>query len=310
MGGRAPQNRVRLGLLLAIATLLIVPSSAHAAASSVSTDLNFGTVDVAVNGGDTAPHAITVSYSAGSWLIMDSAGVSAGTGCAAQSGTAATCADHPNIDGVTVQGGAGNDTITISSLSPTSGTSGRFTTATGLFAGAGNDIINGSAIKDLIRAGDGNDMIDGGLGADGISGQRGNDTLTYANRPASQPVYVNLQRDIDDIAPPAGSFGGAEGDGPDVENVIGTPGNDTILGFNSGVSIYDSSAANTFRGGAGNDLLSGLEGGDKLIGETGNDRLLGGAQKDVTNGGAGRDRCSGGKAKDKGKKCERETGIP
>jgi Ca2+-binding RTX toxin-like protein len=220
-----------------------------------------------------------------------------------------SCPEGTAILAVAIAGGAGADRIKVSSLGSLAGNNDQFTTATGLFGEGGNDTIVGSDRSDLIRGGDGDDTIDGGLGGDNMNGQRGVDTVTYASRPASQPVYVNMQRDFDGVAPPSGSFGGAEGDILEVENVIGTPGNDTIIGFNSGGEIYDSSAANTFTGGGGNDLLVGLEGADHLLGGSGNDRLRGGAQKDRLVGGAGRDRCVGGPSKDKAKGCERKASV-
>jgi Ca2+-binding RTX toxin-like protein len=297
------RTRGFIGLVVALAALLLVPAAARAAPSTAAIASD-GILDVTA-GGDSTPHEINISF-AGSYLVTDTAGVTPGAGCASLGTTAVSCTDSR---AVAVGGGAGSDRITIASLGP-GAASGAFRTATGLFGEGGNDTIVGSDLRDLIRAGDGNDTIDGRLGGDDLSGQRGNDTLTYANRPASQPVYVNMQQDIDGISPPAGSFGGAEGDGTDVENVIGTPGNDTIIGFNAGVFVYDSSAANTFTGGAGNDLLSGLEGADRLLGEAGNDKLLGGRQKDTLVGGANKDRCVGGPSKDKAKKCEVKRQLP
>jgi Ca2+-binding RTX toxin-like protein len=302
-----PARRKLFILPVAVAALMILPGSASAAPSS-ATVASDGILDVLANGGDTTPHAITISFSSGSYLISDTAGIIPGSGCAAVNSNSVSCFDT-GVPGVAVQGGAGADSISVAALGPAAGASGSFSSATGLFGGGGNDIIVGSILRDLIRGQDGDDMIDGGLGGDSMAGQRGKDTVTYASRPASQAVFVNMQQNINGISPPDGASGGAEGDGVDAENVIGTPGNDTIIGFNAGVEIYDSSAANTFTGGAGNDLLSGLEGADRLLGEAGNDKLLGGRQKDALIGGPNRDRCVGGPSKDKAKKCEVKRSI-
>ena len=59
-----------------------------------------------------------------------------------------------------------------------------------------------------------------------------------------------------------------EGDSvqPDVENVFGGNGNDSITG---------NAAANLISGGGGNDTIAAGDGDDKLIGGGGNDTLLG-----------------------------------
>jgi Ca2+-binding RTX toxin-like protein len=301
-------RRCLIGFLSGLAGLLLVPASAGAAPSSAAVAPD-GNLDVLASGGDATAHAINVSYSGGSYLIADSAGITPGSGCAVVDSTSVSCADA-NVQGVVVQAGAGNDKISIASLGPAAAASTSFSSATGLFGGGGNDTIVGSSLRDLIRGQDGDDTIDGGLGPDNMNGQRGKDTVTYAVRPASQPVFVKMEDDPESFSNPDGALGGGEGDNVEAENVIGTPGNDTIIGFREGVIIQESSAANTFKGGAGNDTLIGLAGADKLLGEAGNDKLSGGPQKDKLIGGAGRDRCSGGKSKDTAKKCERKSGIP
>ena len=67
------------------------------------------------------------------------------------------------------------------------------------------------------------------------------------------------------------------------------------------VTVYPSGSANTFTGGAGNDLLLGVSGPDRLLGGPGKDRLI---------GGPGSDRCVGGSGKDRAKQCERKKAIP
>jgi CshA-type fibril repeat protein len=61
-----------------------------------------------------------------------------------------------------------------------SATNGQYLVRTGqeAFGGDGNDIINGSAGRDIIHGGGGNDTLNGGTGADRIEGGAGNDLLT------------------------------------------------------------------------------------------------------------------------------------
>jgi Ca2+-binding RTX toxin-like protein len=295
-----------LGLMLVALAAVAFPTAAQAAPSTAFVDT--GILSVLATDKDT-PHSLDVSFFGGSYTVTDTAGITPGGGCSPAGPNAVSCPEGFDILAVAVDGGAASDRIRISSLGSFPGNNDQFRTAAGLFGEGGNDTIIGSDRDDLIRGGDGDDTIDGRLGGDDMNGQRGVDTVTYASRPASQPVYVNMQQNIDGIAPPSGSFGGHEGDSPEVENLIGTPGNDTIIGFNSRGEIYDNSAANAFTGGGGNDMLVGLEGADRLLGGPGNDRLLGGAQKDKLVGAGGRDRCIGGPSKDKAKGCERKGSI-
>lgn len=140
-----------------------------------------------------------------------------------------------------VTGGAGKDTITIGRL----GTDGVST----IDAGPGDDAINAGRAD----------------AADDIAGGSGVDTVSYASHGA---LTVTLDGAAND-----GS--GAEGDNvrPDVENVIGTGGGDTLIG-SAGPNILD--------GAAGTDRLEGLGGPDTLIGGPGtSDATFGGDGDDA-----------------------------
>ena len=75
-------------------------------------------------------------------------------------------------DALTIQSGAGNDTIDASGL-----VAGAM--ALTIDAGAGNDTITGSAGADHILAGDGNDTVIGGAGNDVADLGAGDDTFTW-----------------------------------------------------------------------------------------------------------------------------------
>jgi Ca2+-binding RTX toxin-like protein len=230
------------------------------------------------------------------------------------SATSVSC-PGAGVTGVAMGGGAGADTLTIASMGPGA--------TSGIFGGGGNDTITTPDIQqpppdpdspcqsrcefNLIRGGDGNDTVIDGPAPDDIKGGRGSDTVSFANRPASQPVKVTLDGDPDNEQHD-GANGGAENDFIEVENLIGTPGDD-VLAAGSYSPFAESSLANRFAGGGGNDLLVGGFGADRLFGQAGNDRLLGGGQKDTLVGGANRDRCVGGGSKDHAKQCERKASI-
>lgn len=78
--------------------------------------------------------------------------------------------------------------------------------------------------------------------------------------------------------------GGAAGWVTGIENVVGTPGDDTLTG-NAGSNYLD--------GAGGNDVLNGMGGGDVLLGGSGNDTLNGGGEADLLIGGAGYDLLNG-----------------
>lgn len=62
--------------------------------------------------------------------------------------------------------------------------------------------------------------------------------------------------------------------------ILGTPGNDVIIGDNG---------ANNVSGGGGNDRICGLGGQDLLFGDEGNDRISAGKGPDSVSGGFGND---------------------
>jgi Ca2+-binding RTX toxin-like protein len=151
-----------------------------------------------------------------------------------------------------------------------------------LQGGGGDDNMNAGDGADTLDGGDGADTLTGGLDADDISGGAGGDLADYSDR--SAPVTVT----INDVANDGGS-GGAEGDNvrTDVENLRGTPDNDTLTG---------STGDNRIDGGAGNDTINGIGGDDELFGDFQFDTGSGG--NDTLNGGNGDDRFFGGRGAD------------
>lgn len=156
-----------------------------------------------------------------------------------------------------------------------------------LFGGAGNDQLLGGEDKsddvlfgedgqDRLIGGKGDDVLDGGPGIDRMVGGQGNDKM-FVNRVALIISGVNSSRVGDALIGGSGSDTAnySQLPGPvrvdlgkniqrggdildNIENVIGTPGNDTI------------------RGDEGNNRLVGRDGNDRLDGRTlGRDRLIG-----------------------------------
>ena len=203
---------------------------------------------------------------------------------------------------VTVQGGAGNDSIT-----------GGFG-GDSILGGAGNDSLLGAGGNDMIFGGAGNDRLLGGAGIDFLQGENGDDFVDGGGA-SLDSVGGNLGNDTIN--------GGAGGDflfdGGDVPVITLTPtgltglGIDVVLGVEgyvlSGgdsanlidasamterVLIYGNGGNDTLIGGSGFDGMLGMAGDDVLIGNDGTDGLQGGAGRDDLRGGGGNDRLNGG----------------
>ena len=179
---------------------------------------------------------------------------------------------HSDVEDIT--GGAGPDTLTGSDArNVLDGGAGPDSLA-GL---GGNDVLmdsGGDTAADRLDGGPGDDSLAAGRGPDTYIGGDGEDAVTdYAGR--SFPVAVTLDGNADD--------GGVnEGDNvePDVEDVTGGSGADTLVG---------NSSDNELDGGAGDDTISGGDGNDGLDGGAGRDTIDGGAGRDDLVGGPGAD---------------------
>jgi len=171
-----------------------------------------------------------------------------------------------------------------------------------------DNILAGIAGNEVIYALDGNDTISGSTGVDILDGGVGTDTVSYAA--STTAVNVNLGITT------AQSGGHAQDDTLiSIENIIGSPLNDTFTG---------SSVANNINGGAGIDTVSyanstaavnvnlavttaqsgGFAAGDiltnieNLTGSTYNDTLLGNTLANIITGGTGKDTMTGGAGAD------------
>ena len=82
------------------------------------------------------------------------------------------------------------------------------------------------------------------------------------------------------------------------DNLFGTSGNDTIVGWAVGGNAKSTSGNDTLNGAAGNDSLAGGTGNDSLIGGDGNDTVDGGTGNDTLIGSAGNDTFKGSQGND------------
>ena len=282
-----------------IATLAAAGCLAGAQAAVASTLAVQGGTALQFTAGAGETNDVTVSRSATLYTVTDPGSTIAPTGpCASVNANTATCPatgvsavsvalgdlnDAATVDpsltlGVTLNGGAGNDTLT---------------------GGAGDDRIDGGDGNDAITGGAGDDVLSGDGGADNVQGGAGDDTILSGAFDAAPDVFGGgAGTDLADYSGSANAVNvsldgvandgvAGEGDnvGVDVEDVTGTGKADTLTG---------SGAANELDGGAGNDTLSGLGGADGLTGGRGNDTLDGGAGIDALAGGGGPIGCADG----------------
>jgi Ca2+-binding RTX toxin-like protein len=186
--------------------------------------------------------------------------------------------------------------------------------------GGGNDILDGGAGRDDIKAGAGNDILIGGADGDILQGGLGNDRIYGTSETTTAQAIASGN---------AGAGSGQQGDwlngNSGDDTLIGSTGNDVLMGgagnddicgdtdwqTNSmnwtvtdqplfrlfdpatGTSSPADAAADTIYAGSGDDHVWGGAGDDIVYGEDGNDKLSGNANNDIIFGGAGDDTING-----------------
>ncbi|WP_286829638.1 MULTISPECIES: hypothetical protein [Kordiimonas] len=195
---------------------------------------------------------------------------------------------------------------------------------------AGNDIIVGNDLSNVLKGGDGDDIIVGDAGNDTLVGGQGNDIVAggdgndfiWAGPGDIGADIVSGDNGNDIIAGGGGNDTLAGGVGADI--VFGGSGDDLLVahGWNDGIATTAETAANqlwagsgddrvfgaggadqlgggdgddTIDGGGGNDTIyAGRSGADNLAGGAGTDVIFGGSDNDTVSGGAGADELYGG----------------
>lgn len=113
-----------------------------------------------------------------------------------------------------------------------------------------------------------------------LDGKAGFDTASFQFIDAG--VTVNLTTG-------AASFGDGSATLSNIERVVGSNFNDTLIGNASNNELVGFRGNDTLNGGDGNDTFFASEGNDTLLGGNGNDVLYGGSGNDSLTGNAGRD---------------------
>ena len=200
----------------------------------------------------------------------------------------------------TIRAGDGDDTLTVSNLTPDTGP----LEAEG---GPGNDILTAATPSSMVRGGPGDDHLTSGAATTSLFGDEGVDELTGSA--AGETLWggpggdVILAGDGNDGVLADSEFGG---DGPDV--VDAGAGDDTVWGGGGNDRVFGGPGADIINGQDGDDRLTGDDGNDKVDGGTGDDLvtglggddvLLGGVDDDRLIMGPGRDRADGGEGDDR-----------
>ena len=188
---------------------------------------------------------------------------------------------------ITAVGGPGNDDLdTANGADTLRGGADDDTLAAGggsdvVDGDAGNDTVAGASGDDTVAGGAGNDTLNPGTGSDLVDGGPGTDLISFLfNRTTGVSVTLDNQRN--DGGP---DDGGALDDLRNIENVTGSPFDDTLsaAGQATGVAL---------NGADGNDRLTGGNAADTLDGGSGNDALDGAGGTDTVRGGTGADAIS------------------
>jgi Ca2+-binding RTX toxin-like protein len=286
----------------AAAALAVFP----AAASAATVTVNGTAITVA---GDATDETITIA-DAGGFITVD--------------GAPTTALANDTFD-LTVNAGAGADTVRVNTAAL------RTVTVNG---DAGNDAITGSPDNDILNGGNDLDTLNGAAGNDRISGNDANDTM---NGDAGNDVMVWNPGDDDDVMN-GGAGGGDDAElnggnnpesfaaapagnrvrferlspapfvldvGPDTERLVlnanggddtmaSNPATPTAMLLNGGTGLDRMSGganADAINGGDDNDTLDGGPGIDRIVGDRGDDAMDGAAGDDtlVWNNGDGSD---------------------
>jgi Ca2+-binding RTX toxin-like protein len=284
------------------ATVAATALPAQAAVSSASIDQLTATLNL-----DDANDNVTVSVSGGLLVHgQTTGGLSSGSDWdSAALGDQTVPADGTRT--VIVNGGGGNDSITVLARNTELASSG-------LNGDAGDDVITGPDSNDTLTGGDGNDRLVAGKGADIMNGGAGNDTLVWNNGDGSDVLNGDAGNDGAEV-----NGNATLGDGFALEanagrikfqranlvpftldssterfEVNGLGGDDILLaeagvGALTLLSVDGGAGVDTLNGSDGPDLILGGEANDVLNGGGGDDRVVGDRGADTMNGGEGDD---------------------
>jgi Ca2+-binding RTX toxin-like protein len=172
--------------------------------------------------------------------------------------------DAARVRRIEIHGFGGNDILGI----------GNTTVPGAIFAGPGNDVLNGGNGNDTLRGEDGDDVLNGRGGGDDMSGGAGVDIADYSLR--TRDLTIGLGNFADD-----GEAGERDNVRLDIEDVLTGRGNDTVRGSSANNSFSDLGGGNdTYYGFGGNDNFTPRDGNDRVFGGDGNDSVVSATEGD------------------------------
>lgn len=164
-------------------------------------------------------------------------------------------------------GGTGTDTVSFEQVD--SAVTVNYTTGSatgphdgGSFTVTGVENFIGTEYNDAFTGSSAGETFTGGGGNDAIDGRGGSDWVSYAYDTSYDGLTVKLASGYE-----SGELSGETDTLKNIENVIGTSGDDTIIG---------SEEENHFKGSDGSDRLDGADGNDILEGGEGDNSIIGG----------------------------------
>ncbi len=204
---------------------------------------------------------------------------------------ASTVASLLNVEHVTADLSDGTDVLSYGTTSANVSVNLGAHTASGFSAisnienvvgGAGADTLTGDALANILGGGGGNDTLTGGAGTDTLTGDAGNDTFvatvgdgndTYTGGAGIDTYDLHLTSGRCDVTTTsATSLETGIDTLNNIENVIGSQGND-VISLNGNANVID--------GQGGNDIIDAGGSNDVVIGGAGNDTMNGGAGNDT-----------------------------
>lgn len=139
-----------------------------------------------------------------------------------------------------------------------------------------DDTLTGASGNELFYGGRGNDTIDGRGGRDDVFGGPGSDRIVYSKAGAALRI---------DLAAGTAIVGSVREDFRDVEEVLGTRFDDSIVGDAENNHLVGGGGDDVLKGKTGDDVLDGGDGDDMFFPSGGDDFVEGGANDPVTSTG-------------------------
>jgi Ca2+-binding RTX toxin-like protein len=208
--------------------------------------VNTGTISTALVAGSAVATGAQADYLQNTGMLVGDVALGAGTDTFINGGTATGTV---KLDGgADIYRGVGDGVVT-----------------GGIDGGAGDDVLKGGNLADIMDGGADNDLLYGRGGDDTLSDTSGND-----------------------------NFWGGSGD----DSISAGAGLNTIYGGRGDDTIDGGGGIDVIKGGNGNDTILGGKGKDTLWGGNGDDTINGGSKDDVIYGGPGNDTLTGGSHND------------